>query len=81
MSTLKGMKIDDFYNKGQIRADGRMIHDMYLYQVKSAKDSGTPWDYYKTGRQGARRAGLHHGGRVQVLAAEEVSNPSQARKP
>jgi len=48
MSTLKGMKIDDFYNKGQIRADGRMIHDMYLYQVKSSKDSITPWDYYKT---------------------------------
>jgi branched-chain amino acid transport system substrate-binding protein len=41
------MKINDFYNKGQIRADGRMIHDMYLYQVKAAKDSTTPWDYYK----------------------------------
>ena len=48
MSTLKGMKIDDFYNKGQIRADGRMIHDMYLYEVKGAKESSTPWDYYKT---------------------------------
>ena len=48
MSTLKTMKIDDFYNKGQIRADGRMIHDMYLYQVKSAKESTAPWDYYKT---------------------------------
>jgi branched-chain amino acid transport system substrate-binding protein len=47
MSTLKSMKIDDFYNKGQIRSDGRMIHDMYLYQVKSAKESTTPWDYYK----------------------------------
>ena len=48
MATLKGMKIDDFYNKGQIRADGRMIHDMYLFQVKTAKESTTPWDYYKT---------------------------------
>jgi branched-chain amino acid transport system substrate-binding protein len=47
MATLKSMKIDDFYNKGQIRADGRMIHDMYLYQVKSTKESTTPWDYYK----------------------------------
>jgi branched-chain amino acid transport system substrate-binding protein len=47
MSTLKSMKIDDFYNKGQIRADGRMIHEMYLYQVKSTKESTTPWDYYK----------------------------------
>lgn len=48
MSTLKSMKFDDFYHKGQIRADGRMIHDMYLFQVKSAKESTTPWDYYKT---------------------------------
>ena len=48
MSTLKSKKIDDFYNKGQIRADGRMIHDMYLFEVKGAKESITPWDYYKT---------------------------------
>ena len=48
MATLKGMKINDFYNKGQIRADGRMIHDMYLFEVKSAKEATTPWDYYKT---------------------------------
>ena len=47
MTTLKGMKIDDFYHKGQIRADGRMIHDMYLFEVKSAKESTAPWDYYK----------------------------------
>lgn len=48
MATLKSMKINDFYNKGYIRADGRMIHDMYLFQVKSAAESTTPWDYYKT---------------------------------
>ncbi len=47
MATLKGMKINDFYNKGQIRADGRMIHNMNLYQVKTSKESTTPWDYYK----------------------------------
>jgi branched-chain amino acid transport system substrate-binding protein len=48
MATLKSTKINDFYSQGQIRADGRMIHDMYLYQVKSAKESKAPWDYYKT---------------------------------
>ncbi len=47
MKAMKSMKIDDFYNKGQIRADGRMIHDMYLYEVKAAKDATAPWDYYK----------------------------------
>ena len=48
MSTLKSMKFDDFYSKGHVRADGRMIHDMYLFEVKSPKVSSTPWDYYKT---------------------------------
>ena len=48
MATLKSMQFNDFYTKGKIRADGRMIHDMYLFQVKSPKESNTPWDYYKT---------------------------------
>jgi branched-chain amino acid transport system substrate-binding protein len=48
MAELKSMKYNDFYQKnGQVRADGRMIHDMYLFQVKSPKESTTPWDYYK----------------------------------
>jgi branched-chain amino acid transport system substrate-binding protein len=47
MATMKSTKVNDFYSKGQIRADGRMIHDMYLYQVKTPKESTKPWDYYK----------------------------------
>jgi len=47
MAQLKSMKIDDFYAKGFIRADGRMVHDMYLMQVKSPAESKQPWDYYK----------------------------------
>ncbi len=48
MAQLKKMKIDDFYHKGAtIRQDGRLMHDMYLYQVKGQKDSNKPWDYYK----------------------------------
>jgi branched-chain amino acid transport system substrate-binding protein len=47
-SELRSMKYNDFYHKnGSVRADGRMMHDMYLFQVKSAKESNTPWDYYK----------------------------------
>ena len=48
MAQLKSVQMNDFYTKGKIRADGRMIHDMYLFQVKGAKESTTPWDYYKT---------------------------------
>jgi len=48
MRVLKSMKYNDFYQKnGTVRADGRMMHDMYLFQVKPAKESTTPWDYYK----------------------------------
>ncbi len=47
MAELKKTPVNDFYSKGKIRADGRMIHDMYLFQVKGSKDSTTPWDYYK----------------------------------
>lgn len=47
MAALKSQPANDFYTKGKIRADGRMIHDMYLFQVKSPKESISPWDYYK----------------------------------
>jgi branched-chain amino acid transport system substrate-binding protein len=38
---------DDFVKGGKIRADGRMVHDFYLFQVKSPGESKYPWDYYK----------------------------------
>ncbi|GAA4333002.1 ABC transporter substrate-binding protein [Variovorax defluvii] len=47
MEQLKKMPINDFFGKGQIRADGRYVHDMYLVQVKTASESKKPWDYLK----------------------------------
>jgi branched-chain amino acid transport system substrate-binding protein len=48
MTELKRMKIDDmFTHGGYIRADGAMIHDMYVMQVKTPEESKYPWDYYK----------------------------------
>ena len=48
MAALRKAKINDMYAKGgTIRADGKMLHDMYLMQVKSPKESTKPWDYYK----------------------------------
>lgn len=45
---MKATPINDFFAKnGRIRQDGRMIHDMYLVEVKSPAESKTPWDYYK----------------------------------
>ncbi|KAG1077541.1 hypothetical protein G6F40_017048 [Rhizopus arrhizus] len=34
---------------GRIREDGRMVHDMYLMQVKTPAESKAPWDYYTVG--------------------------------
>lgn len=48
MAKMKEMPINDFFaTNGRIRADGRMIHDMYVYEVKSPAESKYPWDYYK----------------------------------
>jgi branched-chain amino acid transport system substrate-binding protein len=38
---------DMFATNGVVRADGRMVHDMYLAQVKAPTESKGPWDYYK----------------------------------
>jgi branched-chain amino acid transport system substrate-binding protein len=48
MAQLKKMRINDMFAKdGYIRADGRMIHDMRLVQVKTPQESKEPWDYVK----------------------------------
>lgn len=45
---LKSMKLDDMFAQGgHIREDGRMVHDMYLAQVKTPAESKGAWDYYK----------------------------------
>ncbi len=47
MAQMKKTPVNDFFAKnGTIRADGRMVHDMYLLQVKKPGESTTPWDYY-----------------------------------
>lgn len=47
MKKMKEMPINDFFAKnGKIREDGRMVHDMYLVQVKKPSESKYAWDYY-----------------------------------
>jgi len=48
MSKMREMPINDFFAKdGRIREDGRMVHDMYVYEVKKPSESKGEWDYYK----------------------------------
>lgn len=44
---MREIKVDDFFAKGFVREDGRMVHDMYLVEVKTPEESKAPWDYYK----------------------------------
>jgi branched-chain amino acid transport system substrate-binding protein len=48
VAKMKEMPTDDpIFGKGSIRADGRVIHPMYLFEVKTPAESKYPWDYYK----------------------------------
>lgn len=48
MSKMREMPINDFFAaNGRIREDGRMVHDMYVYEVKKPSESKGEWDYYK----------------------------------
>jgi branched-chain amino acid transport system substrate-binding protein len=47
VAKMKELPTDDpLFGKGEIRADGRKIHPMYLFKVKSPEASKGPWDYY-----------------------------------
>jgi branched-chain amino acid transport system substrate-binding protein len=68
MAQMKATPINDFFGKnGRIREDGRMVHDMYLAQVKTPAESTYPWDYYHI---------------RQTIPAEEAFQPlAQSRCP
>ena len=61
MAKMKEMPTDDpLFGKGSVRADGRKMHDMYLFEVKKPSESKGPWDYYK---------------QVAMLKADEAFKP------
>lgn len=68
MAQMKKTPINDFFAKnGKIRDDGRMVHDMYLAQVKKPSESTKPWDYYNI--------------KAVIPAAEAFQPLSQSRCP
>ena len=49
MAKMKEMPTDDpLFGQGVVRADGRKVHDMYLFRVKKPEDSKGEWDLYET---------------------------------
>jgi branched-chain amino acid transport system substrate-binding protein len=48
VAKMKEMPTEDpLFGRGSIRADGRKLHNMYLFEVKKPEESKYPWDYYK----------------------------------
>jgi branched-chain amino acid transport system substrate-binding protein len=48
MAKMRELEVNDFFARnGHVRADGRLVHDMYFVQVKTPAESKGPWDYYK----------------------------------
>ena len=47
---MRALPVDDFFAKGRVREDGRLLHDFFLAEVKAPNESTGPWDYYKIRR-------------------------------
>ena len=61
---IRALPVDDFFAEGaRVRADGRLMNDMFLAQVKTPAQSTAPWDYYTI---------------LIRLKAEEVVRPLEA---
>ena len=45
---MRAHPVTDFFaNNGRVREDGRLVHDMYLVEVKNPDEVKYPWDYYR----------------------------------
>ena len=44
---IKELPVDDAFASGKVLANGRFVHDLYLFEVKKPSESKKPWDYYK----------------------------------
>ena len=61
VAKMKELPTDDpLFGKGTVRADGRKIHPVYLFEVKKPSESKAPYDYYKV---------------VQTIPAEQAFRP------
>jgi branched-chain amino acid transport system substrate-binding protein len=58
---MRKMPVNDFMTKnGHLREDGKLVRDMFLFQVKKPEESKGPWDYYK---------------QLAVIPADQVTRP------
>ena len=84
MAELKKTKINDMFAKdGYIRADGVMVHDMYVMQVKTPQESKYPWDYYKLVKAmtGEEAFGPDHRACARIAPYSDRPARGRARRP
>jgi hypothetical protein len=63
---MKEMPVTDtLFGPAMVRRDGRMVHDMYLVEVKKPGESGSDWDSYKVLRN---VPGMRHSDRCRRAA-------------
>ena len=56
ISQMRAIPIEDvIFGKSVIRADGRVIHNIYLFEVKSPAESKEKWDVLRIKDHGSRR--------------------------
>ena len=56
---LKELPVDDdFAQGGKVLENGRMVHDLYLFEVKKPSELKKPWGLLQATRRGARRQGV-----------------------
>ena len=79
---MKETPINDFMTKnGKIREDGRLVRDMYLFEVKKPEESKGDWDLYKLDPHDPRRGGLQAPGRQRMPAGQGMTpDPSPAER-
>ena len=71
---LQELPVDDDFATGKVLDNGRMVHDLYLFEVKKPSELKKPWDYYKLIADDPRRQGVLHG-EAKRLPADEIGIP------
>ena len=72
MSKMREMPINDFFAKnGRIREDGRMVHDMYVYEVKKPSEFEGRLGLLQASRSDPRRSGVPSAQGQRLPAGQE----------
>ena len=70
---LKELPVDDDFAKGKVLENGRMVHDLYLFEVKKPSEIEEALGLLQAARRGARRQGFSSGQETGLPVGEVIS--------